>query len=357
MGKLDAFFRPTIFPALIQGIITATILFFVSIFLNVTFQILFVVLAIIFFVQEYLVPKKNTGPRPVWEQPNTIFITGGASGLGKGLAEEYINQGARIIILSDINTESLKKTSQELLLKFKTKTSNNPDEKELKIVTQTADVTNREEMKKVLLHLHELYTIDVVVCNAGIAPHQFPHLTHEEQHYLVQDINVRGVMNTFFPLKNAFRQRKTGQFIIMSSASGFMQLIGTSYPSSKAWAMTFGRTCRQELAYDNVSVVTCCPGFVSTPLIQKLKKEPPAVISVETFSQRVVQAAMKNESTLLFPWFVYCVQLFMNAMGPQMADIFAYLAHVRETYADLDLNEVEKQKNEKSKVANVEKID
>ena len=354
--------HPTAIQAILEGIFICFIGFHASWFIGLCLILFLIGLVIArLFV---LCFSSKTGPKPLHANPKTIFITGGGStaGIGFALAKEYVSHGAATIILTDINESALSTAASDLqthhqavLAQSQSKKSTPTISPTLTVVTQVVDVTDQAKMSQIMVHLDDIYSIDIVVANAGIAPHNLSHLSFEEMTRKTHEINTTGVMNTIFPLKNVFRSRKSGsQFIIISSASSFFPLAGTAYPASKAWATQFGRTLRQELAFENVSVVTICPGFVDTPLLDKVSRDYTIWrITPQQLARRVIVASQNDESLCVFPtWRWFALYHIFWTIGFKLMDYIAFQTKIREPCSDLLLDEVNSLHKEKLVIPN-----
>jgi NAD(P)-dependent dehydrogenase (short-subunit alcohol dehydrogenase family) len=179
----------------------------------------------------------------------TAFITGGAAGIGLGIAKRYIQAGAKVVI-ADIADGTT--TAEEIGAKF------------LRL-----DVGNEEHVKEALRKAaHMIGKLDIVVNNAGITGRD-NFLTIEEgnaEHLLeVFKINAFGV---FFGLKHApDLMNNNGSIIITSSLAAALGLPGNSqYAGTKAAINSFCQIAALELGPRKIRVNSVCPGFINTQM-------------------------------------------------------------------------------------------
>ncbi|MFX0133464.1 MAG: SDR family NAD(P)-dependent oxidoreductase [Candidatus Hodarchaeota archaeon] len=201
------------------------------------------------------------------------LITGGASGIGHGIALKFAQEGADIII-SDIflrSPDEVEKTKSELQSEIK---SFGRDALILKVnVTKSEQV--QEMVKKSVKKFNK---IDILVNNAGIMPptalRRIIQLKEEDWKHIL-DVNLNGVfLCSKFVAKQMIKQRDKsnpknirGRIISMSSVEGRegQPLMGP-YCVSKFGVIALTQTLAKELASKNILANAICPGLVKTPL-------------------------------------------------------------------------------------------
>lgn len=177
------------------------------------------------------------------------LVTGGAKGIGKGIASMLAKAGATVLI-GDIDRESGEKTAQEL----------NGEHYLL-------DVTSRQSVQEVMESIEKKYgKLDILCSNAGIFPQVFLEEMTEEDWDRVQNINVKG---TFFSVQAAakiMKKKNYGRIVITSSITGPI----TGYPgwahygASKAAQLGFMRSAALEYARFGITVNAVQPGNILT---------------------------------------------------------------------------------------------
>ena len=162
-----------------------------------------------------------------------IFITGGASGLGRALAERYTQAGARVCI-GDIHEARLAETVAALGATAS---------------SIRCDVTREEDLQAAAAHVEKLWGgVDVVFNNAGVAQAGAIDTLPMEDWRLIFDINVLGVVRgckVFTPL---FRRQKSGHFVNIASMAGLLDVpFMSSYNASKAAVVSLSETLEHQL--------------------------------------------------------------------------------------------------------------
>jgi NAD(P)-dependent dehydrogenase (short-subunit alcohol dehydrogenase family) len=183
------------------------------------------------------------------------LVTGGSSGIGLATAENFINEGAKTVIITGRNQDALDKAVEKL---------------GKKAVGILCDSTNMADIQKLAAAIKKVtQTLDVVYLNAGMSDFA-PVGNISELHYdNVFNTNVKGVIFTaqeVLPLVN------DGSSIIFCSSAGVEKgFPGASvYVASKAALSGFVKIWSLELVSRKIRVNSIVPGFVDTPLFDKV---------------------------------------------------------------------------------------
>ncbi len=190
-------------------------------------------------------------------QDKVALITGGASGLGRGIAQRFCEEGATTFI-SDINDELGAATANALGATYLRQ--NVADEAQWQAVIQT--VVERGGR------------LDILVNNAGIFSNCPVDETPLEQWQQVLDVNLTGV---FLGCKHGVRAMKTnpggpaGSIINLSSVVGLRgQLGGASYSASKGGVRLLTKTVAVENAPHGIRCNSIHPGVIDTPIMDPM---------------------------------------------------------------------------------------
>lgn len=195
-----------------------------------------------------------------------VFITGGASGLGKALALRYARDGARVCI-GDLNVEAGEAVVAEI------------DRLGGEGCFTPCDVRRISDLEKARDLLEKRWGgVDIVVNNAGVAAAGRIEETSIADWEWILDINVLGVVRgckVFTPL---FKTQGHGHFVNIASMAGLMlaPLMG-SYNVSKAGVIALSETLRQELGDDGIGISCVCPAFFQTNLTQSMRSDIPGI--------------------------------------------------------------------------------
>lgn len=207
-----------------------------------------------------------------------VFITGGASGLGRAIALNYAREGAKVCI-GDINPEQGAGVEREI--------GNAGGEGYF----VECDVRRLADLEKVCADLTEKWGgVDVVVNNAGVASAGSIEDTTMADWEWILDINVLGVVRGCKAFTPLFKKQGSGTFVNVASMAGLMlaPLMG-SYNVSKAGVIALSETLSQELRGDGIHVSCVCPAFFQTSLTSSMRSDIPGI-------QQSVGKLMKRSS-------------------------------------------------------------
>ncbi|KAM0702824.1 hypothetical protein Q7P35_010256 [Cladosporium inversicolor] len=173
------------------------------------------------------------------------IVTGGGGGFGKGIAAEFVKQGASVII-ADFVEEVGQKTAGELKCEF-----------------VRADVTKKEDWEKLVKFADEKFgRLDVVINNAGTTYRNKPtNEVTDEDFDKVFNVNVKSIYysaNVIVP----YMQKKGngGSFVSIASTAGIRPRPGlTWYNASKAAVINATKTMAVEFAKDKIRFNNVCP--------------------------------------------------------------------------------------------------
>lgn len=189
-------------------------------------------------------------------QNRTVIVTGAASGIGRGVAKKYAQEGANLA-LADINLEGLQEFKAEL----------DNMENATKTFIYKLDVTNSEDCKTFIDGVYaEFGRIDVLFNNAGTALMgdilTFPEEVFRKHAELMMYAPIR-LMNLCIPY---FKENGWGSIVTTSSVYGKQPGGLLSYDVIKAADLMLSKEYANYCAAFNVNVNAICPGPVETPL-------------------------------------------------------------------------------------------
>lgn len=196
----------------------------------------------------------------------SVVITGGASGIGKSIAQEFINLGCYVTV-ADMSDE--------------TPQFDNVKNNLLYVIT---DVTNKDSVENMIQKAtKEFGTIDILVNNAGI---NIPRLLvdkdnpngkfemDEKVFNKVLDVNVKGVYLCAQAAGRIMLEKGSGVVINMSSECGLEGSEGQSvYAASKNAVNSFTRSWAKELGKNGVRVVGVAPGILEATGLRTINYE------------------------------------------------------------------------------------
>ena len=169
------------------------------------------------------------------------IVTGAGSGFGKGIAQRFAAEGARVVV-NDINADCGERVAREIAASAR---------------FIAGDVTKDADVKRMVdFALAEFGGLDVVVNNAGTTHRNQPMLeVSEAQFDRIYQVNVKSLYLTAKHAVPHMRAQRNGVFITIASTAGVRPRPGlTWYNGSKGAAIVTSRSMAAELAKDNIRV-------------------------------------------------------------------------------------------------------
>jgi len=189
-----------------------------------------------------------------------VLVTGGASGLGAALVDEFLQRGARVLVTDLAATYAPPAGADYLRL----------------------DVTSDADWAAARAWVGSNWGgLDVLVNNAGIATGGRIDVVTLDEWKGVIDINLLGVVRgcrAFVPMMKA---QHSGHLVNTASLAGLVHPPGmASYTAVKAGVVALSESLSYELSPWNIAVSAVCPGFFRTNLASSLAGSDTAVDKV-----------------------------------------------------------------------------
>lgn len=189
----------------------------------------------------------------------TAVITGGASGIGLGIAQAIVKVGGSVVLLGR-SQEKLEQAKADL----------NADDR---VQIFSVDVGHREQVNEVFGTLNQqAVNLDILVNAAGVnIPNRTMAEMNPEQFDEVMQINATGAYNCMHQVLPQMRQRQDGLVVNICSISGVraLSLGGIAYCASKFALAALSTAVGNEEAQNGIRVTTIHPGEVNTPILEK----------------------------------------------------------------------------------------
>lgn len=191
----------------------------------------------------------------------TAIVTGGAMGIGKGIALRLAEAGATVMIVDIVTLKEVEATLNEI----KTKGS--------KVEYLQADLSDVKKLDSVIATtLHYFGDIHILVNNAGIFNYMpVTHLT-EELWDRTLNLNLKAVAFLSKLVVNSMIEKKHGGKIINVSSIDSLKPTGnlSHYDSSKGGVRMLTKAFAKEVGKHGILVNDIAPGGVNTPGVQKI---------------------------------------------------------------------------------------
>ena len=184
----------------------------------------------------------------------TAFITGGASGIGFGMAHAFGRAGMNVVI-ADIDFNVARKAAEML------------QRDQMKAVPIHCDVTLRSEVQRAALETIAAFGKVHVVCNnAGVGVGGPLGTVGDRDWDWIIDVNLKGVVygvETFFPLVKSHGEG--GHFVNTASMAGMFSPANMEpYSATKFAVVAMSEGWALQLAPQGIGMSVLCPGFVKT---------------------------------------------------------------------------------------------
>jgi 3-oxoacyl-[acyl-carrier protein] reductase len=191
------------------------------------------------------------------------IITGASRGIGKGIAEHFIAQGAKVAFTYMSSDDRAKALEEELAAK-------GGESKGFK-----SDASKFDEAQELVDKVVEEFgTIDTLVNNAGITRDTLLMRMTEEQWDEVMNTNLKSVFNLTKAVQRPMLKARSGSIINMSSVVGVSGNAGQSnYAASKAGLIGFTKSIAQELGSRSIRCNAIAPGFIETEMTGALDEK------------------------------------------------------------------------------------
>jgi NAD(P)-dependent dehydrogenase (short-subunit alcohol dehydrogenase family) len=222
-----------------------------------------------------------------------IVVTGGAKGIGKGLCERFHKEGARKVIVADIDEAG----ATAVAAAIDGEAYRCDVTKEADIVHLVTDVENR------------IGPIDLFCSNAGVATGMNP-LTENaagdsnDLWTFGWQVHVMAHVYAARILVPRFKARGGGYFLQTVSAAGLLSQVGSAvYSTTKHAAVGFAENLAITHRSDNIRVSMLCPQGVDTPLLRGLPKGPQSrdgIMSPEAVADVVIEG-LEQETFVILP--------------------------------------------------------
>lgn len=223
-----------------------------------------------------------------------IVITGGASGIGKALAELFAAEGAKAVAIADMDYESAQAVAESIGAQAKAYRLDVTDEQAVHTVVDEFEASSGP--------------IDLYCSNAGIIFSDAPDWTtisqSNAQWQKIWEVNVMAHVLACRAVLPQMIKRGSGGFMVTGSAAGLLSQIGdTSYSTTKHAAVGFAESLAISHGDDGIYVGCICPQAVKSKMTADVEDSSAAVdgvMAADEFARRVL-AQMREGRFMIRP--------------------------------------------------------
>lgn len=192
-----------------------------------------------------------------------ILITGATRGIGRAIAESFLQRGgtvAGVYAGNDTAAEKFSNDNQKYASRF---------------TLHKCDISKESDVTSLFAHLHDSYPrLDILINNAGIRKDAVLALMDSEKWQKVIDVNLTGTYQMSKHAVHFMMENKFGRIINITSPVARLGFPGqANYAASKAGQIAMTKTLAQEVARKKITVNCVSPGFIATDFIDDLPKE------------------------------------------------------------------------------------
>jgi len=217
-------------------------------------------------------------------------VTGGASGIGRGMAERFASEGMKVV-LADVEEEALKVAEAEFR------------EKGVDVLGVVTNVAKAEDVEKLAQEaLNAFGKVHVVCNNAGVAGAWGPAWENTLDDWeWIMGVNLWGVIHgirTFLPIM--LEQKEEGHIVNTASLAGLMRGAGI-YGVTKQGVVALSESIYNDLkmADAKIGVSVLCPGWVNTKIADADRNRPEELSRSNPLAPEAESAALDMVKSLL----------------------------------------------------------
>lgn len=223
-------------------------------------------------------------------QGKVAFVTGGASGIGLGIAEALVNAGASVV-LADLRPDHI----ESAIASFARR------DQAARVRAICVDVTDRAALADAAAQTERLFgKVHILVNNAGVGIQgPFRGITYADWDFGLA-VNLGGVINglqTFLP---RIRAHGEGGYVVNTASLAALVPMPARYVvyvTAKAAVIALSEAIRSELLAENIGVSVLCPGPVRTHIHEVSRNRPPQFTVGDAFRA----SEERGETQVAFP--------------------------------------------------------
>jgi NAD(P)-dependent dehydrogenase (short-subunit alcohol dehydrogenase family) len=257
----------------------------------------------------------------------TAIVTGGASGIGRALAEELTRRGCEVV-LADLQIEMAQDVAANIQ-------NSGGRAKAVKL-----DVTDFPALERLVREtVKSSGRLDYIFNNAGIAIGCTANNYSIEDWNKIIDVNFRGVVHGIQAAYKVMIEQGFGHIVNTASMAGLMpNPANVAYAATKHAVVGLSQSLRAEAAMVGIRVSVICPGVIRTPILQggkfgkifisipteKMREmwEKLKPMSPDIFAKKVLDAIAKNKAIIIEPsqWKLIW---WLNRLSPSLVMVLA----------------------------------
>lgn len=190
------------------------------------------------------------------------IVTGAGRGIGEATAKKFAVEGAKVVV-ADINENDINRVVEGIKAEGG------------EAVGLVVDVTQRDKVDEMVEKSIETFgSLDIIVNNAGITADNTLLKMTEDQWDRVIQVNLKGVYNCGQAAAKVMTKQGRGVILNATSVVGLYGNYGqTNYAATKWGVIGMTKTWAKELGKKGVRVNAVAPGFILTPMTEKMPEK------------------------------------------------------------------------------------
>jgi len=196
-------------------------------------------------------------------------ITGGAQGIGKAAAVAFAREGAKGIVIADMNLAKAEASAREI-----------EAASGCTCVAVKVNIVSLDEVRQMFATALERFgTVDIFVNSAGICPLGSIEDIGVKEWDLVMDVDLKGAYLTTREAFLIMKEKRYGKIINLSSMAGRQGGItsGVHYSTSKGAIITMTKQFAKAGAAFNINCNAVAPGLIETDMTASFGYKPESV--------------------------------------------------------------------------------
>ena len=225
----------------------------------------------------------------------TIWITGGSSGIGFATAKEFLSNGWQVVISSS-NEEKLENAKKRLI-----------DQKHAgKLHIVPCDISKIKDVNNTIDYIEtKLGKINIALLNASAYSPNKDQIFDINNYELLVDVNIKGTLFCINRLKD-YMSGRNNTIAIISSPLGYRGWpTAGAYGISKAAQLSLSESLYFDFKKLYINVRVICPGFIDTQATRKNSFKMPFLKSAEYAGKKIFERLTKGkEFEIIFPFLI-----------------------------------------------------
>ncbi|MDO5562566.1 MAG: SDR family oxidoreductase [Synergistaceae bacterium] len=220
----------------------------------------------------------------------TAVVTGGASGIGAGIARALLEMGA-VVYIADLKQENLDRTCEEL------------KEFAPRLHAVKVDVTQQPQVQALVeTAAREQGSLDFMFNNAGVGMTVPIERASLESWKFVMDLNLWGSLYGMLAALPVMREQGHGHIVNTASIAGLLPIpFQAPYCATKAAIISASESLRYELIDENIRFTCVCPSNVATAIFASLGKIPEDAVTVDEAVKTILEGVAANKNIIVLP--------------------------------------------------------